>query len=845
MRQALVIILIAALAFSAFAQENEEWYQGKPIRNIVFEGLNNVRLAELEGITEPFIGGAFSDDVYWDILGRLYALEYFETINPTALRADTQGNEVIIRFTVIERPVISRINFVGNSGLRRNELLDTVTLKVHDVATQVKLRIDETALASKYLEKGYPDVKIRSEMVPGSNSSIVVNFYIEEGEKITIEEFRFEGNQVFSSRTLQRQLSLKTKGIIADGAYQEAKLIADKEALVQYYRDRGYIDAEIIDDSREIRKDEKGGNNMTITFRIYEGRIYTFGGITFEGNRIFPTEQLEALVYSKAGDIVNDKKVQADLMRIADLYYENGYIFNRLDPVPQRNTEGGVLSYNMIIVERGRAHIENIIIRGNKKTRDNVIFREIPLEPGDVFSKAKVMDGLRNLYNLQYFSSVVPDTPPGSSDALMDLVINVEEQPTTDIQFGLTFSGTSDPDAFPVSLMTRWNDRNLLGTGNQMGAEVNASPDTQSLSLDYTHRWIFGLPLSGSFDFAVQHTKRYTARDDMAPFFYNDDRDKDYAYPDGFKDYDAYISAAKVPPDEFLMPYNQWSLSLGVSTGYRWSTFLGNLTVSGGVRLGMLRSIFDSELYRPFDPVLRDENNRWTPATSLWTSVALDQRDVYYDPSRGYYGIQRVGYYGLLGIENEHYVRTDTKAEWFITLFNIPVTDNWSFKAVFGVHSGLSFIFRQPFYNSPIIEEANQLAVDGMFTGRGWTGEYSRKGFALWENWAEVRFPVVPGILAWDFFFDAAGVKGTPGDFFTAFGGNDYSNPGHNTFFMRFSMGGGFRFTIPQFPFRFSLAKRFKITDGKVEWMGGAIGNNPNKPSAGLDFVISFALATY
>jgi outer membrane protein insertion porin family len=254
----------------------------------------------------------------------------------------------------------------------------------------------------------------------------------------------------------------------------------------------------------------------------------------------------------------------------------------------------------------------------------------------------------------------------------------------------------------------------------------------------------------------------------------------------------------------------------------------------------MVRSVYDPDLYRPFDPVLRNQNNNWTPSTSIWTSVALDQRDVYYDPSRGYYGIQRLGYYGLLGMEGEHYIRTDTKAEWFATLFNLPVTDNWNFKAVFGIHSGLSFIFSQPFREDPIIEEASQLAVDGMFTGRGWN-EYSRKGLALWENWAEIRFPLVPGILAWDFFLDAAGVKDTPGDFFSSFGEKDDTN----AFFLRFSFGGGFRFTIPQFPFRFSIAKRFKIVNNSVEWVGGPMFGNSNDPTSGWVFVISFALSTY
>jgi outer membrane protein insertion porin family len=843
MRLRLVVVLMFMVVFSGFAQESEDWYQGKPIRNIIFEGLRNVKMSELEGVTEPYLGQAFDDDVYWEILGRLYALEYFDTITPTAVRADVLGNEVIIRFTVVERPIISKINFIGNSGVRRSDLLDAVTMKVNDVATQMKLRVDETAITNKYLEKGFPDIKVRSELVPGTNGSMVVNFYIEEGEKITITEFRFEGNQVFSSRTLQRQLSLKTKGIINDGAFQEAKLTADRSALVQYYRDRGYIDAELIDVSREIQKDEKGNNNMTITFRIYEGSIFNFSGISFEGNVIFTSEQLGALVYSKPGEIISDRKIQSDLMRVQDLYYENGYIFNRIEPVPVKDTENGTLGYTIVIVERGRAHIENIIVRGNNKTKDAVILREIPLEPGDVFSKAKVMDGMRNLYNLQFFSQVLPDTPAGSADSLMDLVINVEEQPTMDVQFGLTFSGTSDPDAFPVSAMAQWSDKNFGGTGNQVGAQINASPDTQSVSLNYLHRWIFGLPLSGSFDLTAQHTNRNAAMDNMAPFFYNDDRDKAYAYPDGFGSHEEYINAGKIPSNEYLMPYDQWRVSLGVSSGYRWSTFLGNLTLSGGLRVGMVRSVFDSELYRPFDPVLREQNNTWTPATSVWSSVALDQRDIYYDPSSGYYGIQRVGYYGLLGFETEHYFRSDTKAEWFVTLFNLPVSDNWAFKGVFGIHSGLSFIFPQPFYSTTgdYIEEANKLAVDGMFVGRGWSGEYSRKGRALWENWAEVRIPLAPGILAWDFFFDAAGIKETPGDFFNSFGVNDDTG----AFFMRFSFGGGFRFTIPQFPFRFSIAKRFKIVDGEVQWMRGGIGYNPNNPASGVDFVISFALSTY
>ncbi|MDR1787225.1 MAG: outer membrane protein assembly factor BamA [Treponema sp.] len=837
----LCLIVSLGLALPAAAQESDDWYQGKPIKDLTFEGLSHVDASVLAGITDPYIGKVFDDNLYFEVLGKLYAIEYFDTINPVAMKADEAGSAVTLKFVVTEKPTVSKIVLSGLKGLRKNDVQDVITLKTGDVVTTMKLRADEQAVINKYLEKGFPDIAVRSETKPGANGTVVVEFFITEGEKLVIESIRFEGNEEYSERTLKRQLSLSEKGLLGlkDGAFQEAKLTADRAAVAQYYRDHGYIDAQVLDVTREQRQDAKGNNLLTITFHVSEGRQYRFGGITFSGNQIFPTEQLAGLVYSKKDEVANDQRIQADLARVADLYYENGYLFTGIVPQPQKDEESGLLSYHITIEERGRAHIENIIIKGNEKTKDYVILREIPLETGDIFSKNKVMDGLRNLYNLQYFSLVAPETPPGSAENLMDLVINVEEQPTTDIQFGVTFSGTADPDTFPVSGMLKWNDRNFRGSGNIVGAEVNASPDTQSVSLEYTQRWMFGLPFSMSFDLTWQHAKRKGLMDNDAPYF---EGDEDYAYPDGFSNYSEYANDDDgVPSDEFLMPYDQQKLSMGASTGYRFSTPLGNLSLSGGLRFGLIYTQYDADIFRPFDPILRNEHNHWTPQTSVWTSLSLDQRDIYYDPSRGYYGIERFGVYGLFGPEEEHYIRSDTKLEWFFTLLNIPITEKYSFKTVFGLHSGLSFIFKQPLYEQPDIEKANMLAVDGMFVGRGWSGEYSRKGLALWENWAELRFPVAPGILALDFFFDAAGVKATPDAFFNAFKTPDDTG----SFFMRFSYGGGLRFTIPQFPFRFSLAKRFKIVDGQVEWVQGSIAGEDGKPWTGMDFVISFALSTY
>jgi outer membrane protein insertion porin family len=831
--------MASVFAFSQEFRQEGEWYQGKPIRDIVFSGLKNITPSQLDAVVEQYKGRIFNDVVFWEIQGRLYALEYFDRIEP-GIFSDASGNEVVIRFTVIERPTISRIVFTGNSGLKRNDLMDVISTKVSDIFNQAKVRADTEAIRNKYIEKGYPNAVIQASETPSGESSITLVFNISEGDKITISKIEFQGNTKFSSKLLRSQLSLKPKTLLNDGAFQEAKLLADIESVTKYYRDSGYIDASVKDVTRTYDTNDKG-TNMVITFLIEEGNIFTFGGVTFEGNVIFSSEQLGKLVTSKTGSTINNSRLEADLQRVSDLYYENGYIYNSIIRIPEKNNQTNVLSYTISIVERGRAYIENIIIRGNVKTKTDVILREIPLEPGDVFSKTKVLDAMRNLYNLQFFSMVIPESLQGSAENLMDLVFIVEEQPTIDVQFGATFAGNGDAGTFPFSGMVKWNDRNFKGSGNQIGVEGNSSVvDTTTISVNYLHRWIFGLPLSGGVDFSANILRRLATMDNISPFFYGDEP---YAYPDGFSSYDEYNRHNKLPPRDYLMDYMQMYFSLGFSTGYRWSTFLGNLGLNGGMRFGLVRNDYD-DVYRPFDPALRERNGLWTPKNSFWLSASLDQRDIFYDPSRGYYFYERFGIYGVFNIEREHYIRSETKAEYFLTLFNLPVTEDWNFKGVLGFHSGLSVILKQPGRSkdtpTPPIEDINKLSIDGMFVGRGWSSEYRNKGLLLWDNWVELRFPIVQNILALDLFFDAAGVESTQGYYF---GKDNEGNPNFTIDNMRFSYGGGLRFTLLQFPFRLSLAKRFRYIDGKFNWEAGALFGDPSNPATGVDLVISFVLS--
>jgi outer membrane protein insertion porin family len=820
-----VLILFTTTAL-VFAQ-GQDWYMGKPIRAITFSDLNNISPSELEVIMQPYYGRILDDIIFWEIQGKLYALEYFDRIEPYIYSANADESEVIIRFNVVERLIIGRINFSGNSGLRNRDLNNVIRTKVDNFINKAKIRVDVEAIKNLYIEKGYPNVIVNTEETQARDGTITLTFHITEQEKISISRIEFQGNSRFSSNVLRGRLSLKQKSLINDGAFQESKLLADIETITNYYYDRGYVDAVVRDVTRTYETDAKG-TNLILTFRVEEGSQFTFGGVTFEGNQIFTTEQLSKLVTSKAGDILNVSKLETDLQNVADMYLENGYIFNSINRIPNKNYQTNVFSVLVSIVERNRAYIEDIIIIGNEKTRTDVILREIPLEPGDVFSKTKIYDALRNLYNLQYFSLVIPDTLPGSTENLMELIFTVEEQMTTDVQVGLTFSGSAD-GSFPISGILEWTDRNLAGSGNELGVKLNSNVSSSTtVALNYIHRWLFGLPLSLGADFSADFISQ---RAPMSNGLFNGD--EEYAFPAGFSSFAEYKDSGKLVPDEYLMEYKQTYLSLGLSSGYRWLTPLGSLSVSGGLRLGFIINDYD-KIFSPFDPVLRNRNGEWTPRNSIWASVSLDKRDIYYDPSDGFYLSERLSLSGIFNGEPEYYVRSDSKAQYFLTLFDIPVFRNWNFKSVLAVNLGFSLITGQP-GRALSIETANMLAVDGMFNARGWNEAYNDKGYLLLDTWVELRFPLVKGILAFDLFFDAAGVEAVAGKYL------EKDNFTINE--MRFSFGGGLRIAMPQFPIRLSMAKRFRYVNGDFTWVGGSLFQNKSDPTSGIDLVLSFVMS--
>jgi len=835
----------------------EEWYINKPIKEFTFTGLKTIAESELQPIVKPYVGKKFTLDLFWEVQEKLYALDYFESIESNAKPGDSEKKSVIIEFVVKERPTISKIEIQGNSHIRTGDILDKIVLKKGDMINESKLKADEEAVKNLYLEKGFANVEVNTrKAVDEKNNTVKITFEIVEGEQTTIKEIKFVGNSYASDSTLRGVMKTKVQSLFNSGVFQENKLTSDIKAIEDYYADHGYVDAKVEKVDRRIEEDKKNGKKyLYLTIYIKEGEQYTYGGMTFEGNKIFSTEKLSSLVRQKKGAILSKKKLNADFQRISDLYYENGYIFNTINLEEKRNKAKKEISYIVHIVERDRAHIESIIFKGNKKTKDFVLYRELPFEVGDIFNKKKIIEGLRNLYNLQYFTTVSPETPQGSAEGLMDLIINVEETSTADINFGITFSGAD----FPVSGTVKWSERNFRGMGQTIGVSLDASPIKQDLSFNFVEPWMFGVRWLGGVNFSLNHSKmRDVLQDILPPVFSGTDAVPDpfdghyvftaattyngttYQAGDAFPgnptadeistynlktDYQYSVQKGESIPSQYKMEYDSFDISGGINTGYKYNTYLGWF----GTRLGFstrFRLIsYDPNIYRPYDPNIRSNLDRWSVINTLSTDFYWDKRDFFLNPTNGFFIDQGFVYTGGILSGDRQYIKSTSRIDAFVTALTIPVLDNWDLKFVLAGHTALSLIFPQ-FDGRLITDFTDLLYIDGMNVARGWTSGTTpvSYGRALWDNRFEMRIPISEQFLWGVTFMDIASLWETPEDLKTM-GIDDFL----------FSVGAGLRFTIPQFPIRLYFSKGFQIKNGKVEWKAGDLALG----SFTFDFVIS------
>jgi len=326
----------------------------------------------------------------------------FSSVNVTK-----RGNQTVI--TVKENEVINRVAFEGNKKIKSEQLVNELQTKARGPVSQPAIDADVQRIREIYQRSGRGLAQVSARLVPLENGTVDVVFTINEGSKTGVKSIEFVGNNAFSSRKLRDVMSTTESNFMSwlktSDVYDPDKIAADEELIRRFYLKNGYADFRIVSTNTEFDPQE-GGYKVVIT--VDEGRKYTVGQVSVDSRlKDIQPEQLRSRSQTSEGSVYSAEDVEKTLQAMTQDVASKGYAFAQVRPQGQRDPETGKININYVVEEGPRVYIERINIRGNTRTRDYVIRRELDVGEGDAYNKIMIDRAERRLNNLGYFSSCV------------------------------------------------------------------------------------------------------------------------------------------------------------------------------------------------------------------------------------------------------------------------------------------------------------------------------------------------------------------------------------------------------------------------------------------------------
>lgn len=412
--------------------------------------------------------------------------------------AEAAGEGVRVIAEIQTRPAIHGVGFVGNTIFTDQKLAKETKLKSGGTMSDAEILEARRNLEKYYQGYGYPDVLIshRTQSTGQDGLSDLI-FVIDEGSKNEVRKIRFEGNSVFTTAELKKEMKTKEKGwfswLTKSGRFESTTLDDDLDAVLDYYRSNGYLRAS----STGIRRDPVKDGRVDLVIPISEGEKYTVAGISFGPMTIFKSEELYPSMTLNGGDAYSSKKMREDIKTIRSFYGSRGYADAVVSP-DIKDAGPNQVSIKYQITEGSRYRVGRVNVQGNSKTRDKVIRREVPLNPGDWFNTVELETTKSRLQNLQYFSDVQANGSPGGN-GYRDIDILVEERNTGSVGVGVGFSSIDNVVGFLTLEQTNFditNPWNFTGGGQRFGMSLRAGSERSEFSVSLVEPWFMDRKLS-------------------------------------------------------------------------------------------------------------------------------------------------------------------------------------------------------------------------------------------------------------------------------------------------------------------------------------------------------------
>lgn len=673
---------------------------GERITKIEVSGnLKIDREAILEKITSNVGEGLSEAQVRKDIAA-IHKLGYFDEI-----QADFTAG--VLKFTVKERPAIYRIVFFGNEQISTDDLKGVLTLKTYDIYDENMVRDSVRKLMKHYEDKGYYLAKVEHSVRPSKEKDMVeLLFRVREYDKVKIKKITFLGNSAFTDDQLKRTLRNTSEGgffswATNSGNFKELDFKNDLQVLQYWYLNEGYVrfrhDPPIV----SVSEDKKW---VFITIKVDEGQKYTMGKIDFGGDLLFPKEELDGTLTLKEGETFSISKRNADILALTEKYQDLGYANVNVVPNIDIQDDTRIVTTNYDFEKGTLVRFGRISVKGNSKTRDKVIRRELKIKEGELYSGSGMRISKENVERLGYFDqeSVQFQTksPTGRPD-ILDVEVNVKERPTGQFQLGAGYATTTK-----FFFTTQVAETNFLGKGQDLRfqAQVAADRRNRSFSLSFTDPYAWDTDWSAGGDL--------------------------------------YSNVFTVPGS-----YTEYRKGLGLRVGHP----IGDYSrVYLGYRLEKL-TLKDVD-----DPVVRANQNRENGTlSSVSVTLANDKRNNRMETTHGHYASVSEEYAGLGG--NRTFMRTIADLRFYRKIWGeltvrtkVEGGSIWDYKGD-GVQSGELFRLGGPnnlrgyrsFSVAPIRD------VPGV-------GKFPAGGYHQFFYMAELEYPIAKDVgLKAVIFYDA------------------------------------------------------------------------------------------
>jgi len=384
---------------------------------------------------------------------------------------------------VVENPIINRVVFEGNSGLKEDKLRDEITVRPRGIFTRAKVQSDVQRIIELYRRSGRISAAVTPKIVELPQKRVDLIFEISEGEKSGVLGVNFLGNVEFSDNDLRdvvvTEESAWYRFFSNNANYDPDRLEYDKEQLRKHYRNRGFYDFRVISAVAEL---SSARNGFAVTYTLEEGPRYRFGKISVETElKKLDTAVLTQLVPIRSGDLYEDERIETATDALTFAAGAAG--FASVDVRPRYVADPATRTVNVVfqVNEGPRVYVNRIDIIGNTQTLDHVVRRELNLVEGDAYNRALVDRSENNLKALGFFKEVtIEETPTANADRT-DLLVTVEEQATGELTFS---AGYSSVDQLMIDLGI--TQRNFRGRGQDARARVSWGSYRQQLDFSFT-----------------------------------------------------------------------------------------------------------------------------------------------------------------------------------------------------------------------------------------------------------------------------------------------------------------------------------------------------------------------